>query len=410
MRINKWLFLVVLAHVSFAQNTTTAKIKQVIQNGFHKITLPPAIRSFTREDLSNFRIYDTQNNEVPYFVLELNNTPVAIAMKAFPIVSESNKPGKNTTVIFENPELKELDQISLVIGNTDVVKKYSISGSNDNSKWFGIVNNKILTDITNTESITTVKTITFPLCSYRFLKIDFDDTKTLPIDLRKIGFVQTSTLTSERQLLPLTPEAIKTIKLSKQKKTLVHVVFKNKEVIDQLVLDVKSPAYYKRDARIYKKVTRKYKRKVKEEEQDIFYFQIRSDTKNQITIPRIFEKDFFIEISNQDNPPLHFSSIRFNQVPVVIVADLKSDETYSIKTGSTGLQMPQYDLANFKDKVPDQLPETIIYNIKQTNAKENQTTKKQFWQQSWFMWLCIAIGGIVIVYFSISLIKDLNKN
>lgn len=410
MRINKSLFLVILAHVSFAQNITTAKIKHVTQNGFHKIILPPAIRSFTTEDLSNFRIYDNQNNETPYFILQQNNVPVTIAIEEFPILSENSRPGKSTTVIFENSELKELDQITLVIGNTDVIKKYSISGSNDNSKWFGIVNNKILTDITNTENTTTIKTITFPLCFYRFLKIDFDDTKTLPIDLRKIGITQAPTLPSKQKLLPIIPQAIKTTALSNQKKTLIHVIFKNKEVIDQLIVAVKSPEYYTRDARIYKKVNRKYKRKVKEEEQDIHHFQIRSDTKNQITIPQIFEKDFFIEISNQDNPPLHFSSIRFNQVPVVIVADLKSGEAYTIKTGDTGLQMPQYDLANFKNTVSGQLPETILYDIKQNNTQKNKITEKQFWQHSWFMWLCIAIGGTVIIYFSISLIKDLNKN
>jgi hypothetical protein len=222
--------------------------------------------------------------------------------------------------------------------------------------------------------------------------------------------MQTPTVPSDQKLLPIIPKAIKTIPLSNQKKTLIHIIFKNKEIIDQLVVDVKSPEYYKRDARIYKKITRKYKRKGTEEEQDMHHFQIRSDTENNIAIPQIFEKDFFIEIDNQDNPPLHFSSIRFNQVPVFIVADLKSDETYTVKTGNTRLQKPQYDLANFENKIPDQLLETTIYDVKQINPHENKITEKQFWQQPWFMWLCIAIGGVVIVYFSIGLIKDLNKN
>ncbi|HEX8577847.1 MAG TPA: hypothetical protein VF677_16300, partial [Flavobacterium sp.] len=326
MKVGKWLFIIVFVNISFAQNKVTAGIKPVKQSGFYKIVLPPAIRSFTTKDLSNFRIYDTQNNETPYFILQQNNNTVAFAIEDFPILSESSRPGKNTTVVFENTGLKKLNEITLVIGNTDVEKKYNISGSNDNSKWFGIVNNKILTDITNTENITTVKTITFPLCSYQFFKIEFDDTKTLPLDLQDIHITQTTFVPSV-QLLPIVPESIKTIKLSEQKKTLIHIIFKNKEVIDQLALDVKSPAYYKREARIYKKVTRKYKRKVWEEEEDMFSFQISSDTKNNIAIPQIFEKDFYIEIENQDNQPLQFSSIRFNQIPVVIVADLKSDAT-----------------------------------------------------------------------------------
>ena len=411
MKVGKWLFIIVFVNISFAQNKVTAGIKPVKQSGFYKIVLPPAIRSFTTKDLSNFRIYDTQNNETPYFILQQNNNTVAFAIEDFPILSESSRPGKNTTVVFENTGLKKLNEITLVIGNTDVEKKYNISGSNDNSKWFGIVNNKILTDITNTENITTVKTITFPLCSYQFFKIEFDDTKTLPLDLQDIHITQTTFVPSV-QLLPIVPESIKTIKLSEQKKTLIHIIFKNKEVIDQLALDVKSPAYYKREARIYKKVTRKYKRKVWEEEEDMFSFQISSDTKNNIAIPQIFEKDFYIEIENQDNQPLQFSSIRFNQIPVVIVADLKSDATYTVKTGGTELQEPQYDLASFKNKVPRQLPEAIVYDIKQikANSIETKAVEQQFWQQPWFMWLCISIAGIGIAYFSTGLIKDLNKN
>ena len=104
------------------------------------------------------------------------------------------------------------------------------------------------------------------------------------------------------------------------------------------------------------------------------------------------------------------SEIKCNQIPVAIIADLKANEKYTVKTGNSILNAPQYDLSYFKNNIATTLPETIIYGVEQTITTQNGIQEKSFWQQSWFMWLCIALGGIAILYFTASLVKDMKGN
>jgi len=52
------------------------------------------------------------------------------------------------------------------------------------------------------------------------------------------------------------------------------------------------------------------------------------------------------------------------------------------------------------------LPEDKIYDIKQTISQKTGPKAKSLWQKKWFMWLCISLGGIAIVYFTTSLVKE----
>jgi 23S rRNA A1618 N6-methylase RlmF len=103
------------------------------------------------------------------------------------------------------------------------------------------------------------------------------------------------------------------------------------------------------------------------------------------------------------------AKIQFFQNQVAIIADLKANEKYTIQTGNQKLHSPEYDLENFKNSIDNNLPEAKIYDIKQIPSKENSSKNKSFWQQSWFMWLCIGLGGITIAFFTTSLVKDMNN-
>jgi hypothetical protein len=97
---------------------------------------------------------------------------------------------------------------------------------------------------------------------------------------------------------------------------------------------------------------------------------------------------------------------------VYVVADLKQNQEYTITAGNPKYKLPNYDLAHFTDKylIPNNLPEVKITQIKHENPKPQTAITKPFWQQSWFMWLCIGIGGLTILIFSNSLVKDLKNN
>ncbi|SFB23663.1 hypothetical protein SAMN05660845_2204 [Flavobacterium swingsii] len=405
--MNKFFILLFIANLSFAQNNiTTAKIKFDGKDGLHKLVLPTELRSLSNDDLSDFRIFDSKKNEVPYYFETKSNQSDKNQFIAYKIISKTVVPNKNTVLVFENPK-STINEVILEIANSNITKPYSISGSMDNEKWFGLVNNTSLSPVYPEESPSGFSTIPIPTCFYKYLKIDFNDKKTLPINILNVGFFNSKT--SKNTLLNVPYESKSVTELKSEKKTQIRINFDNSQIINQISFNVSNPKLYKRNVSIYKKATRKVKHKFENYQEQIASFELNSETNNTFDISQIFEKELFIEIENQDNQPLTISDIHFFQIPIYIITDLKANENYTITTGNKDLNTPQYDLENFKNSISTDLPEAQIIETKQIKNNSEIAANKTFWQQSWFMWLCISIGGIAIAYFATSLAKDMNN-
>lgn len=406
MKPSKFILLLFFANLSFAQFHTTGKIKKVSQNGFNEIVLSPEIRSYSNQNLSDVRLFDSKGNEIPYFIQTGKNIS-SNSFEEFTIVSKTVFPKKSTSIIIAIPSNKSHNQLSLFIANSDVEKKYSISGSDDQKEWFGISNAQTLYDLSSTSETSVFKTISYPLNNYHYLKIDFDDQKTLPINVLKAG--NYSNKIQKSTLQEVTPNKTSVTENRSKKETLIHVQFDVPQVINQISFEISKPTYYNRKATLYKKVKQETKRKTVEIEEEIATFELNSNVKNTFTISEIFEKELFLKIENHDNQPLTLSKIKYSQVSISIIADLSSAENYILKTGNTTLSEPEYDLSDFKNSIVANLPQTSVYDIQQKVTIKKDADSKSFWQQSWFMWLCILFGGITILFFTASLIKDLKR-
>ncbi|MFZ0597234.1 MAG: hypothetical protein WAM46_09650, partial [Flavobacterium sp.] len=240
MKLNKFILLLFIANLSFGQYQTTAKLKKVNQNGFHEIILSPEIRSYSKQDLSDIRIFDSKGNEIPYFI-QSDNTVSSNTFEEYIIVSKTVLPKKSTSVIIAIPPNKGNNQLSLFIANSNVEKKYSISGSDDQKEWFGISDSQYLSDLNSTTETSVVKNISYPLSTYKYLRIDFDDRKTLPINILKVGNFTTQL---PRSLVQETvPEKSVTTEIPSEKETQIHVVFNVPQVINQITFEVVKPTY-----------------------------------------------------------------------------------------------------------------------------------------------------------------------
>jgi hypothetical protein len=277
----------------------------------------------------------------------------------------------------------------------------------DNQKWFGLINNASLSPIYSEESSSGFSTVSIPTCFYKYLKIDFNDKKTLPINILNVGFFNSEISKETLLKAPYKSKSIKELKLGK--KTQIQINFDNPQIINQISFTISNPKFYKRNVSVYKKATRKVKHKFENYQEQLASFELNSEANNTFDISQIFEKELFIEIENQDNQPLTISDIQFFQIPIYIITDLKANENYTITTGNKDLNTPQYDLENFKNSISTNLPEAQIIQIKQIKNNPKTTVNKTLWQESWFMRLCISIGGIAIAYFATSLAKDMNN-
>jgi len=404
-KLNSILLLLIASWCS-AQNYV-GNLQPVSKDGLTKIIVQPELRSALQDNWSYFRILDSKKNEVPYIIRSVNNSGTESTVENLNIIAKNSIPNVSTSIIITNEKGIKLDHLYLVIANTEIVKTYSISGSNDQNQWYGLVSNEIVNDLQSATSTQVERNFRFPLNNYQFLKIDFVDKKSLPIQVLSASLKNTQNL--ERNPLIELKDFQQTITENKSTKTTrIGIQFKSKQVIDGLKLSVSAPQYYLRNAEIIVNRMRLRKRKQENYKETVANFQLNSKTQNQFSIGELFEKNITIEIQNQDNSPLVIDEIKLFQKPVLLISDLKAAEKYAIIVDST-LSSPQYDLSYFDYNAQIQLPETSITGLKKSNLKSQEMTQDSFFKSPAFMWICIGLTLIVIAYFSMGLLKDLGK-
>lgn len=405
------LFIVflIMSNFAFSQDfAVEGKISGIKTNGLHSVLITPEIRSLSNENLSDIRIFDSKNRETPYFLTNDFKT-TSTDFEEYKIISKNTIPNKSSSIIFENNSNKNLTEITLAIANSDVEKNYNISGSNDLTEWFGLVNNRLLNDLSDSENTFIYKNISVPNNKYRYLKIDFNDKKTLSIAVLKVG--KFSSQTSASALQEIKKEEFNIQEFPKAKKTRITFKFENSQIINQISFTIKNASLYRRTAKIIVNRTEVYKKRKRNYEENLESFELISGSTNTFSIASLREKEFYIDIENQDNQPLSISEVNLFQNPIYLVADLNSGESYTLKTGNLTLSEPHYDLSSFQNSISKALPEAKISNTTRLKKAQKLDTKNTaIWSQPWFMWVCISIAGIIIFYFSLSLIKDMKKN
>ena len=393
-----------LVGFSLAQNYQ-GKINKVAENGLHQVLLNPEIRSASQNNLDFVRIFDAKNNEVPYVFYEGKSSNSS--SKNFNIISKTAVPNVATSIIISNENALNIDHLTLKIANTDVDKKYNISGSNDQKEWFGLVINQKVVGLNDAGENFVERDFAFPLNNYKFLKIDFIDKNSLPINILGASLEESLSVAQSKTELQNFKQKIETDK--KLKQTKITITFDNPQVIDGIGFDILLPTYFLRDARILINKTRIYKKSTENYVENISAFQLNSKSKNRFDVQSFFAKEFIIEIDNQDNPALDITKIHLFQKPVSILTDLKVNENYTLKIDSTW-SAPQYDLINSGIDVNQNYPVAIISNLEKVEQSKSKETEKTFWQTPLFMWICIVLAVAIIGYFAVGLVKDMNRD
>lgn len=403
MKIKTLIYCLFITGFGFSQSHK-ATLSKIEKDGFHKITISSEVRSVSQDNLAYFRILDKNKKEVPFANFD-NAHHNSLLFQKLDVLSKTRSKDSITSIIVSLNELKNVTELSLVISNTTINKAYSISGSNNQQDWFGLVSNQTLNDLTNANGTTITKSIELPRNNYKFLRFDFNDKKSLPINVLEIGYYKGGRKDIETTYL--TGFKYKISEDQKHKKTIITFTSNNFQRVDGISFDVKTKLFL-RNASVFVNTTRKVRKRKENFKQEISSFNLNSNTSNIFQINSFFEKEFTIEIDNQDNQPLDISKIKVFQNSVSILADLKANEKYEVIIDST-LSHPNYDLANFTQNISAELPEATISNLKKINSESKDTSEKAFWQKPVFLWSAILLTLALLAYFVFSMLKEVDK-
>ena len=405
LKMKKYSFLIALFTVlaGFSQDYT-GNLKPLLKDGLHSLMLTSEIRAAANDNFSSLRINDIQKYDVPY-VLIYNTDKRFSVFKSLKIDNKQTLKDSLTSIVIENTNGSKQEHITLQIANTNVSKKYTILGSNNKADWFGLVINEQLRDLNSQQKTTVEKTIYFPLNTYKFLKINFTDKNSLPINILKVGVYESEFFTQKP--IEVTNFKQKKIAVKNKKVTQLKFTAAHKQKINSISFKINTQ-FFLRNVKVIVKKTRKIKKRVETYNVVVARFQLNSKNVNTFVLNNLNEKEFILEIDNQDNPPLKIEAIRVFQKPIYLVANLKQQENYTFTIDKT-LKKPNYDLGNFITDKTNVVAEVFVDDFFKIQNKKEVLQKSSFWQTSIFMWLCIILGAIIVVYFAFGLLKDINN-
>lgn len=403
-KLVSFIILFFAFQISVAQNFQ-GKISSASQNGLHKIEFSPDVVSAMENNINHVRIYDAKNKEVPYVLFDGKSSNSTT--ENLQIQSKTAIPNVMTSVVISNENGLQLNELTLKIANTEVDKKYNISGSNDGKEWFGLVNNQTVSQLSESGKTSVDRNFSFPLNNYRYLKFDFIDKNSLPINVLSAGLEKKLTISNAK--IPLENFEQKIIHDTKNKQTRIEISFKKPQAIDGIGFEISSPNFYLRDARIVVNKTRNFKKSVESYQEVLSSFELNSKLKNQFDLSDLFTDSFVIEIDNQDNPELDIKKITILQNPISILADVKANETYTLQINPQ-FSVPNYDLAQSGINFNQNYPNLTVSNLEEIQKTAKPASEKKFWQTPLFMWICIGFAIMIIGYFSLGMIKEMNIN
>jgi len=406
MKTYKIALLLLLSFSGFAQQFTVAsKISKVEKNGLHTIPLTPDFRCFADVNLAGLRIQDGSGKEVPYILSTPEKSRIQSGFEKYPMLLRRIVADSVTQVLVEHLSAEKWQDITLAIANTDAVKTYSISGSNDNSEWFGLVNNQVLSGLYSHADTEVYKTLPMPINTYKYIKIEFNDKTSLPLNITAAGKITGKPIATSLQ--EVKDAHVKITQMILEKKTRVIITFNHPAIIDEIVFKITGPDLYKRSAALFVSRTHTLRKKTSTYLEQEFAFDLTSSGKNSISDLNLIENKVVIDIDNKDNEPLDIASVKLYHTPVNVIANLKSGEKYTILAGNVQLPEPDYDLKSFRNQIPAVLPQATLSKPQPVNAKPKGLNADK---SPWIMWACIAVGALILFYFCYNLVRDMKNS
>jgi hypothetical protein len=399
--------LVSIASLCYAQDFRgEAQLPKVDADGFYRVAISPEMTTHLNENFTNVRIIDSKGAEVPYLFQVEKPAYHTLKFKPYKIVEKSLAKNCCTTLVLENSVSEPINNISLSIKNADVTKQATLLGSDDKTNWFALKESFTFAPINNRQEISEVRIVDFPLSNYVYYKLQIDDSTSAPINILSAGYFEVSSESGKFIELPVKITASDSVT---QKRTYIKIQLDTTRVIDKISLKMKGAPYFLRKASINEEKTRQKKKgEVELWLDELSTFELSSKASSVIDLPNTKIKEFLIVIENDDNPSLQVDEVSVFQLNRYLTAYLKKNETHSVKIGDIDLRAPVYDIAYFKDSIPQSIT-TLSAGTLVMADQVAQAGSTVFFSSRWIIWAAIVVVIIVLGFMALRMINETSE-
>ncbi len=316
---------------------------------------PDALYARVSPDLFDLRIVGVRESgerfEVPY-LLRAMRADVEKSV-GFTLINRTTASGGHYFT-FEVPTAEAVNEIALTFGKENFDWRVRLEGSADQKAWFGVVDDYRIVAFKNNFTSYSFTTLRFPDAKFRFFRL-FVPSSDDP------GFEQAAINVRRRDDSARRVYPVKSMKVAEDKPYRVTVV--DIELADRVPLDgvrakVRDTVDY------YRPVSIEYVSGMNADKQPIYRRGaadiISSFDAEGFRFPVFLADRLRLTISNQDSPALDFESFEISGTPYEIIGQFPENARFFLVYGKPDTAKPQYDIVNFKDRIPVEVRELSL--------------------------------------------------
>ncbi|HTL10271.1 MAG TPA: DUF3999 family protein [Chitinophagaceae bacterium] len=230
-----------------------------------------------------------------------------------------------------------------------------------------------------------------------WLQPDLRDIRLLNKDGQQVPYI----LKTDQQALqekPLPSPALRQTD-SADKHSYIKINFNSPFFIDRLIITVKGPRFFQRQAFIYNDAARG------RELQKAFTISSGAET----TVPLMTKTaQLLLVIKNDDNPVLQVQAVRAEQLNRYLLAYLEKENNYRLVFQDSLAAAPQYDLAVFTDSIKQQTT-TLQHGAIQANIAEGPMATFKRDDNKWMIWVAIGLAIFILLLLTYRLMGEIKK-
>jgi hypothetical protein len=369
-----------------------ANLEPVKATGFYSIDITPELSSYITSSFSDLRIADDKDQSLPYIIRTKQPSFFTDNYTKLPITGNELTDSGRSVLIVENLTQQKISAIALLIRNAAVTRMAAISGSDDMSRWFTIAENISLEKQFVGEDDRYIQTVYFPTSSYKFFKITIENGKNNPLNIMEAGrYADVEYKKVYSYYTNPSPVFLQTD--SSDHNTYIKVHQPAAYHVGKASLKINGPRFFKRDLDIINGA-------------GISNFKISSDILPDFYLPSFNDTNWTIKIYNGDNLPLKIAGVTTYQESKMMIAYLEAGKSYHLLMNNSLATKPVYDLQQFKDSIPYNIPGLKIISYEKIDFA---TADNNLIISSKWLWPLIITVLVILGFFTFRLTKEIEK-
>jgi hypothetical protein len=375
-----------------------------IDQQWHRIELPNDIFRHLRLNYADLRILginaEGDTIEAPY-ILQLPEDRRAIEKTAFRLLNPGTK-GQDYFVTMEQLSPKITNRIQLNFANKNFDWHLRLEGSQDLKEWLTILEDYRILDIENEVNDYTFSTVQFPESQYRYYRVTIPGA---PGGVELQSATSSHRVTQEEKYRNYRIAARQQQDNKTEKRTELEIKLPWPVPVSLVRIEVEADYDYYRPVTIQALTDST----LTETDTSYVYEAVHSDVLSSLEEPNFYFPSvrtyaLKIYIDHEDNAPLTIKSVQIQGRPPALVARFNDPAEYVLRYGLPEARPPRYDLANFTDKIPEDLSPVSLGEEVQLRLPD--PAPEPLMTSKWWLWGILIVAVVVLGWFAMGMLKS----